>query len=147
MLFRSKLEALTALGAGWDAAKRASAEELKALTPTELLILLQNLPRPLPEPECAWLEAQLGLTARGNFEILVEWLCIAAASGFAPTFPRIREVLATVGRMKYVRPLYKALGQTEAGRTLAREVFAEASPRYHALTRRVAEGVLAAYSA
>lgn len=142
-----KLEALTALGAGWDAAKRASAEELKALTPTELLILLQNLPRPLPEPECAWLEAQLGLTARGNFEILVEWLCIAAASGFAPTFPRIREVLAAVGRMKYVRPLYKALGQTEAGRTLAREVFAEASPRYHALTRRVAEGVLAAYSA
>jgi len=47
--------------------------------------------------------------------------------------------------MKYVRPLYQALGKTEAGRELARNVFAKAAPTYHGLTRRVAEGVIAKY--
>jgi hypothetical protein len=49
--------------------------------------------------------------------------------------------------MKYVRPLYQALGKTPSGRALAREVFAEASPTYHVLTRRAAQAALAQYPA
>jgi len=60
--------------------------------------------------DCAWLDGELSLTGRGNYEILVEWLAIATASDYEPVFPRVREVLTTVGRMKYLRPLYGALG-------------------------------------
>ncbi len=88
----------------------------------------------------------LGLTARGNYEILVEWLTIAAGSDYEPAFPRLREVLLRVGRMKYLRPLYGALGRHPRTRALAREVFAEAAPRYHALSRRVAASVIEKYS-
>jgi len=101
----------------------------------------------LSHEDCAWLDDQLKLTGRGNFEILVEWLCLAAGSGYAPVFDRVRQVLSTVGRMKYVRPLYQALGKTKPGKQLAREVFARAAPTYHSLTRRVAEGVIAKYPA
>ena len=49
--------------------------------------------------------------------------------------------------MKYVRPLYQSLGRTEAGRRLAREIFAAAAPTYHPLTRRAAEGAMEKYPA
>ncbi len=144
-VFRSgKLDALTALGAAWSEGKRP--DPASAWSPTELLIYLQNVPRPLPETDCAELDRSLALMDRGNYEILVEWLCIAAASGYAPAFPRIREVLIRVGRMKYLRPLYKALGATPATRDLARAIFAEASPGYHALSRRVVQGVIDGYA-
>ena len=146
-VFRSeRLDALTALGAGWKAGQRPDPGQAAGWSPTELLIYLQNLPRPLPEADCADLDGRLGLTGRGNFELLVEWLCIAAASGYEPVFPRIREVLLRVGRMKFLRPLYRALGATAATRSLARDIFAEASPGYHGLSRRVVQGVLDGYS-
>jgi len=145
-VFRSpKLEALIAAGEAWASGKRPSEAELKAWVPSELLIFLQHLPRQLSREDLTWLEATLQLTARGNHEILVEWLVIAGGSDFEPVFPRIREVLGSVGRMKYVRPLYAALGHHERTRALAREIFKSASRTYHGLTCRVAEGVIAAY--
>lgn len=141
------LEALTALGQGWTTGARPSEAQLEDWSPTELLVFLQQLPRELSPEDCAWLDQRLKLTARGNHEILVEWLCIAAGSGYAPAFDRIRQVLSSVGRMKYIRPLYTALGRRPEGRQLARELFAQAAPSYHGLTRRVAEGVIAAYPA
>jgi hypothetical protein len=83
---------------------------------------------------------------RGNHEILVEWLVIAAGSDHEPAFGKLREVLARVGRMKYLRPLYTALGRHPRTRSLARDILAAASPGYHALSRRVVESVMAKYA-
>jgi hypothetical protein len=110
-----------------------------------MLVYLQNLPREIDRDGCAWLDAAMGLTGRGNYEILVEWLTVAAGSDYEPAFPRLREVLLRVGRMKYLRPLYNALGRHPRTRALAREVFAEAAPRYHLLSRRVAATVIEKY--
>jgi hypothetical protein len=110
-----------------------------------MLVYLQNLPREIDHRGCAWLDAALALTGRGNHEVLVEWLTIAAGSDYEPVFPRLREVLLRVGRMKYLRPLYTALGRHPRTRALAREVFAEAAPRYHPLSRRVAAAVIEKY--
>jgi leukotriene A-4 hydrolase/aminopeptidase len=146
-VFRSaELEQLTALAAAWTQGRRPEPARMQAWTPNELLVFLQNLPRPLTQADCAWLDQQLQLTARGNFEILVEWLCLAVASGFEPVYPRVREVLTRVGRMKYLRPLYMALGTSPASRALARDIFAQAAPGYHSLSRRVVQGVLAGYA-
>lgn len=142
-----KLEELTALARGWKDGRRPDAARLKSWPPAELLVYLQRLPRELSREDCAWLDEKLGLTGRGNHEILTQWLTLAAASGYEPAFERIRLLLSTVGRMKYVRPLYQALGKTASGRTLAREVFASAAPTYHSLTRRAAESMMAAYPA
>ena len=49
--------------------------------------------------------------------------------------------------MKYLRPLYGALGATPRTRALAREIFAAASPGYHGLSRRVVASVLESYPA
>jgi leukotriene-A4 hydrolase len=147
-VFRSpRLEAVTTLAAGFTAGKRPSAKQIEGWTPAEMLVYLQGLPRPLDEEACRWLDDNLELTGRGNYEILVEWLTIAAASDYEPVFQRVREVLLHVGRMKYLRPLYKALGGHPRTRALAREVYVAAAPGYHELSRRAAEAVMGKYEA
>jgi hypothetical protein len=144
--FRSdRLDGLIALAGAFPQGARPAPAAVAAWSPAEMLVYLQDLPREIDHPSCAWLDAALGLTGRGNHEILVEWLTIAAGFDYAPAFPRLREVLLTVGRMKYLRPLYTALGRHPRTRALAREVFAEAAPRYHQLSRRVAAGVIEKY--
>jgi hypothetical protein len=141
------LDAIESLAAGWADGKRPTAEQIASWNPSEMLIYLQNLPRELDQASCKWLDANLELMQRGNYEILVEWLTIAAGSDYEPAFERIREVLMRVGRMKYLRPLYLALGKHERTRALGREIFAAASPTYHGLSRRVVQGVLDKYAA
>ncbi|WP_243384655.1 M1 family metallopeptidase [Geothrix alkalitolerans] len=143
----AQLDGLTALAEGWAGGQRPTEAQIAAWTPAELLVYLQKLPRQLTHSDCAWLDAHFKLMNRGNHEILVEWLTLAAAADYEAAFPRIREVLTRVGRMKYLRPLYGALGQHARTRALAREIFAVASPGYHGLSRRVVQSVLEAYPA
>lgn len=147
-VFRSeKLEALSELAAGWEMGVRPTSEQVAGWNASETLVYLQKLPRKMSAENCAALDGTFSLTGRGNYEILVEWLTIAAGSDYEPAFPKIREVLSRVGRMKYLRPLYNALGATERTRALARDIFAAASPTYHGLSRRVVAGVLEKYAA
>lgn len=139
------LARVIALAEGWPAGARPTPDELRSWSPAQTLVYLQHLPRQLDHAWCEWLDAGLDLSARGNYELLVEWLTIAGGSDYEPAFPRVREVLMRVGRMKYLRPLYAALGKHARTRALARELFTAAGPRYHVLSRRLVESVIAAY--
>ena len=136
------LDTLTALADGWAAGERPSESQIAGWSTNELLVFLQKLPRKVTQADCAWLDAHFQLMGRGNHEILVEWLTLAAAADYEPAFPKLREVLLRVGRMKYLRPLYGALEATPRTRALAREIYAAASPGYHGLSRRVVQGML-----
>jgi leukotriene-A4 hydrolase len=145
-VFQSKaLEGLTTLAAGWTSGKRPDASQVAAWRPVEMLIYLQNLPRQIDREGCEWLDRNLELSGRGNYELLVEWLTIAGGSDYEPVFGRIRDVLTRVGRMKYLRPLYTALGSHPRTRTLGREIFSAAKESYHALSRRVVESAISKY--
>jgi leukotriene-A4 hydrolase len=145
-VFRSaSLEALTSLAGRWAEGARPTPADVAGWSPNELQVYLRHLPRALDAASCRWLDETLHLTARGNYEILVEWLVIAAGSDYEPVFGRVREVLLTVGRMKYLRPLFGALGKHPRTRALAREIYAAAAPSYHILSRRVVESVMEQY--
>jgi hypothetical protein len=91
------------------------------------------------------LDQNFNLTHRGNYELLVEWLTIAAGSAYEPVFERVKDVLLEVGRMKYLRPLYSALGKHTQTRALANSIYAQGKPGYHTLSRRVIESVMEKY--
>lgn len=139
------LEDLTALAQAWPTGKRPTEEQLQQWEPRQVLVFLQHLPRQLDHAALAWLDARLHLTNRSNYEILVEWLTIAAASDYAPVFERIRDVLTRVGRMKFLRPLFVALGQHARTQQLGRDVYHTAGETYHSLSRRVVESVMAGW--
>jgi leukotriene-A4 hydrolase len=139
------LEGLSALAGEWTTGARPGPDQVKGWSTTELLVYLQKLPRPLPVEDCAWLDQTFQLTKRGNYEILVEWLDIALSSDYEPAFDRTRQVLMRVGRMKYLRPLFKAMGKNARTRALARDIFAAAAPGYHSLSRRAVESTVNGY--
>jgi leukotriene A-4 hydrolase/aminopeptidase len=142
----AKLEELRGLAQAWTAGERPSAVQLQQWSPLEVLVFLQHLPRDLDHASLAWLDAQLHLTDRGNYEIVVEWLTIAAESDYEPVFNRIREVLTQVGRMKFLRPLFIALGKHARTQQLGREIYDTARATYHSLSRRVIEAVMAQWA-
>jgi leukotriene A-4 hydrolase/aminopeptidase len=142
----TKLEELRSLAQAWTTGTRPTAAQLQQWGPLEVLVFLQHLPRQLDHASLAWLEAQLSLTSRSNYEMVVEWLTIAAGSDYEPVFGRIREVLTQVGRMKFLRPLFVALGKHARTQQLGREIYDTAKATYHSLSRRVIEAVMAQWA-
>ncbi len=139
----TKVEKLRELAAGWNDGARPDPSLRDEWSPTEWQLYLQDLPRQMGDADCQWLDETFDLTKQGNYEVLVEWLTIAAGSNYGPVMPRVREVLTDVGRMKYLKPLYLALMTHDEGKVFAREVFAAVSDSYHPLSKGSVAGMLA----
>jgi aminopeptidase N len=104
-------------------------------------------PSPTPRIDAAFcraLDAAHHLTARDNHEILVDWLTLALRAGDHDVLPRVDQVLATVGRMKYLRPLYGALLTDPRTREHARALYARHKATYHPIAQQLVETLLAA---
>jgi leukotriene-A4 hydrolase len=145
-VFKSfRLDEITAAAKAFAAGTRPDPQKFGNWKANELLVFLQQLPRELDAAALDWLDRTFGLMKRGNYEILVEWLTIAAGSAYEPAMERIREVLLAVGRMKYLRPLFTALGKHARTRELAKEIYAQGKHRYHILSRRVIESAMEKY--
>jgi leukotriene-A4 hydrolase len=145
-IFKSeKLDELITAAEVFATGRHPSAQQVRNWDSNELLVFLQHLPRQLDRESLDWLDQNLGLTRRGNYEVLVEWLTIAAGSDYDPVFDRVREVLLEVGRMKYLRPLYAALGRHGRTQVLAKQIYEHGKASYHSLSRRVIETEIAKY--
>ena len=117
------------------------AAEGARLTPLEWRLYLDHMPRPTPPEVCAELEARFGLSRSENAEILSGWLELALESGYEPALPRALEFLGQVGRMKYLKPLYKALLAHSEMRTPAELAYQKHRDGYHPIARHVVESL------
>lgn len=108
----------------------------------EWLYFLRRLPEDLTARQMAALDAAFGFTTSGNSEILAQWLELAIRHRYRPADEALAEFLSTVGRRKFLRPLYMALAETPAGRRRALETYEQARPRYHPLARRTVDDLL-----
>ncbi len=132
----TRLEEVEALGA-----KPPSDEQARRWTPTEWQLYLESMPRPAPRDVCDAIDRGGRLSKSTNMEMLVSWLELAIDSDLDVT-ARTEEVLGSVGRMKYLKPLYTALAKRDDTRADARRIFNRFAQRYHPIARQVVEGVL-----
>lgn len=110
------------------AANRISAT---AWTTQEWLHFLKSLPQTLERKQMAELDQAFGLTKSGNSEIAFQWLVMAIRNNYEPAYSRLEEFLMTIGRRKFIKPLYEELAKTEAGKERAMRVYRRARPSYH----------------
>ncbi|KAI9345247.1 hypothetical protein BDR26DRAFT_856601 [Obelidium mucronatum] len=83
-------------------------------------------------------------TVGRNCEIRCRWQELCLASGREVIFPEVVDFVTTMGRMKYVRPLYRALKKcSTAGEKLARETFLKHKGFYHPICAQMVERDLA----
>lgn len=117
-------------------------DETKSWSATEWHLYLEATPKPSPIAMCEALDAAYALTTSRNPEVLVSWLILACESGYAAVLPRVEEVLGQTGRMKYLKPLYRALVTHAATKPLARSLFERLRGTYHPIAQQVLDGIL-----
>jgi leukotriene-A4 hydrolase len=64
---------------------------------------------------------------------------MAIRNRYAPASSRLEEFLTTVGRRKYVKPLYDAMDLKQAG-----AIYEKARPLYHPITQATIDALIAA---
>lgn len=98
--------------------------------------------RTLDTPDQARLDREFHLTDATNSEILHQWLLMAVRSGYEPAFPRMEEFLKTVGRRKFLKPLYTELMKTPAGKERARRIYQSARAGYHPIAQTTIDALV-----
>lgn len=103
-------------------------------TTDERLRFLNRLPRQQSRARLDALNQAFGLNAVGNNEVLFAWLSLAVANRYDAAVPALERFLTSLGRRKFVRPLFLALHKDEQwGRPIAQRIYPRARPLYHPL--------------
>ncbi|MDO8599578.1 MAG: M1 family metallopeptidase [bacterium] len=117
-------------------------EDVAAWNGTAWTYYLEAIPRDAWRI-CQELEVRFALSKRPNVEIRWTWYLLALASGVSFDRAGLEEFLASIGRVKYLKPLYQALAAKPETLTWAREVFDRLKPGYHPIAVSVIGKVLA----
>ena len=72
-----------------------------------------------------------------NAEILFRFCILAIASEYPDILPVVIRFITTQGRMKFVRPLYRALHKSKMGRQLAIDTFLSNAAFYHPIAAKM----------
>ena len=108
----------------------------------EWLRFLHALPEKLTQNQMQSLDHAYTFTASGNNEILQQWLLMSLRNGYAPADEKLGEFLRTVGRRKYIKPLYEELAKTPQGKERAQEIYEAARPGYHPIAQATIDAIL-----
>jgi hypothetical protein len=98
------------------------------------LRFLGGVPERTTPAQIADLDRAFQLSKSGNSEILFAWLRIAIRHRYEPALPALEQFLTSQGRRKFLRPLYDDLMKTSWGPAVARRIYQQARPAYHAVT-------------
>jgi aminopeptidase N len=127
----------------WAAGKTAATALPTADWSTqEWVHFLRSLPDRLPAERMAELDRAFGLTDRGNSEVAHQWLILAVRNHYTSADARLESFLTTIGRRKFLVPLYSELVKTPGGRDRARAIYARARPFYHPIARESVDKLL-----
>lgn len=111
----------------WDDLTKESinATDIESLIPEQKIYLLQKLLESEPQPveKLKKLELLLGLDKVKNAELLFRWLRIGIKAKWEDKIQRALDWITVVGRMKYVRPLYRDLYKWETARDSAIDTY------------------------
>ena len=103
---------------------------------------LRCLPQKLSTEQMERLDKQFNFTQSGNAEVLSQWLELSIRSNYRNADAALERFLTSVGRRKFLKPLYAALIETPEGKKRAQEIFAKARPGYHSVSAGTIEEML-----
>ena len=88
------------------------------------------------------LDREYRLTKTLDNYLAVSWFRVAIRNKYEPALPVVERFLLSVGRMRFIGPLYRELAKTESGRAFAQRVFAQARAGYHPIGQASVERIL-----
>jgi len=136
------------LAAKWEALVKSdsktaftpSPEDTKTWVSNQSVVFierLQSFGASFTPQQIALLGDTYGYTATANIEVLSRFLCLGLKAKAPATYAPASELLGKIGRMKFVRPLFRLLN--EADRELAVATFERNKDFYHPICRQMVE--------
>ena len=113
-----------------------------AWTTHEWLRFLNGLPDDMALLNFEVLDQTFNLSASGNAEIAKAWFEKSIRGGYEGIKPNLEAFLLSVGRNKFLRPLYTALAETEENKAWAIDIYERARPGYHPISQAIMDGIL-----
>lgn len=120
-----------------------TSQEVASWVPSQVEVFLKAMPKQIPAKDCAALRELLGLEKSRNNNHLAEYFVIAIRSGFEPVLPQVEQMVSRVGRMLYLKPVYRALAETPWSKPHAERLFSTYRHAYHPIAVSALERVLA----
>jgi len=90
------------------------------------------------------LDREFHFSRTGNSEILSQWLLMSIRARYEPAYPLLEKFLCTVGRRKFLKPLYGELLKFPEGAERAQAIYAKARPGYHPIAQATLDGMMQA---
>jgi leukotriene A-4 hydrolase/aminopeptidase len=109
----------------------------------EWLHFLRHLPVDLEVAKMKELDAIYGFRNCGNSELMAEWYIQSIKHGYSGSEADMEAFLISVGRRKFLMPIYGELAKSEAGMVLAKKIYAKARANYHAISTNSIDELLA----
>lgn len=132
----------SSLKAWTDGAFTANEIDTREWSTNEWLQFIRKLPDTLSVEKFAELDASFHFTQSGNNEILAIWLEKSVKAGYFKVDNKLEEFLITVGRRKFLTPLYRALLQIEPTGKRATAIYVKARPNYHSVSTETLDKLL-----
>ena len=116
--------------------------DTKSWTTHEWLHFIRNLPKDLDQEKMKNLDLVFNFSDSGNAEILDVWFELAIYNGYIHSIEdKLEAFLVSVGRRKFLTPLYKGLKETNQ-LELAKKIYNKARPNYHSVATHTMDELL-----
>ena len=131
-----RLTALDASTAAWLKGELPTAKlDTKSWTAAEWMKFLNDIDNKADAKRLKELDVAFGLARTGNNEVAFRFYRAAVHAGYRDIRPQLNAFLMSVGRQKFVVPLYAALRANAEDRAWAENVYKSARERYHPETQ------------
>jgi leukotriene-A4 hydrolase len=104
-------------------------------TTHEWLQFLRKMPPALSSRQMKQLDDQFHFTRTGNSEIADLWFVMSVRSRYNAAYPAMDQFLSSVGRRKFLEPLYGEMMKTPAGEAMAKRIYDKYRKNYHPLAQ------------
>ena len=94
---------------------------------------IRMLPAQIRADQLQELDEAFHFTESKNAEIQAMWYLKAIQGDYEAAYPAMRSFLTSVGRRKFLNPLYRAMLEEEGGREMALDIYQTARNNYHPL--------------
>jgi aminopeptidase N len=126
----------------WNKGSAAAQLNTEGWNTFQWMHFLRHLPQQIDEKRMIELDKAFNFSESGNSEVLAAWLEVVVRNDHDPSFDALERFLTTVGRRKFLVPLYTEMIKTEKGKIMAQKIYQKARPNYHAVSVRTIDELL-----
>lgn len=101
----------------------------------EWLHFLRGMPPGLMPSQMAQLDDAFNFTNSGNSEVADMWFFLAIRTNYYQAYPAMERFLSTIGRRKFLEPLYQEMMLSPNGEEMAKRLYAKYRKNYHPIAQ------------